>query len=157
MRNVLPVAVAFLLAACTSTPAAQPAPSSSATATTSSSAKPSSAPGLHEEWKSKFSTVLGSSDASCAPVNAKSKACADYLTEIVMLALELERAIKARPDSDRYVDTLVAIGEVTDASEEYAPCSRGQGTIEQCHAEAITILFAPITVPMKLNLDEMSP
>lgn len=72
----------------------------------------------------------------------------DHLTDIVMLAIQLRSAIKARPDASSYVETLVQIEKITDASESYARCT------SDCYGDALAIGLSPVNLMLRLKLDD---
>jgi hypothetical protein len=57
--------------------------------------------------------------------------CAEYLGGIVTVAGQLESAIKAQPDAQRYDKTLIELGKMADAAARYtrlgvAPATAGK-------------------------------
>lgn len=128
-------------------------PSSSAAPTTTSTA-PSSASrpaALYPTWSAKFDAVTkpsGDAAPKCTEARPKSQTCMDYLTDIVMLALELRSEINARPDASRYTQTLGQIEKITDASESYAKCTTA------CYGDAATIAIGSHSLTLRLQTED---
>jgi hypothetical protein len=151
LRIAIAAVLAATLAGCGTSPAAPPsgaaAPSSSATATPSAGA-------LYRQWSGEVDKIHG---VSCAP--ATTKACADYLTEIVVSVDELERAIDQRNDVRPYSKTLAEIRKITTAGEAYgeARCyeaSPGPAGTDACYGFALEIILGLMQLRLQLRLDD---
>lgn len=155
------LAVGAAVAGCSSSTEASPT-STAATPTTTTTRSVSAAAAelgqFYEEWQKKFEALQKPEAAPCAPQQVRSKVCADYLTPIVETTTELEQAIRARPDSDRYVKTLVEVEKITRASERYAEmkCYAGAGTVDSCHAQAIAIGIGSVSLTTRLMADDLT-
>lgn len=158
------LAVGAALTGCSSSPAAEAPPSSPATPTAATTTKPVSAAAAElgefaRGWQKKFDALPKVEGAACGPQQVRSKVCADYLTPIVETTIALERAIRERSDSDRYVKTLVEAEKIRRASERYAEmkCYAGQGTVDSCQAEAISIGIGSVSLTTGLLADDLTP
>lgn len=147
---LLALAAVLALAACTSPPPAAPPPVTSVAPTSTA------ALALYDQWSAEFDRIPRPEGAACPPGLARTKTCSAWLAQITSWAMGLEEAIRARPDVDRYTDTLDAISKVTAAAKRYAPCPEGGGkSPAQCQDDALEIGLSPVGVLLKLHNDDI--
>jgi hypothetical protein len=101
------------------------------TPTTATGEKISGEEDLGTTWWSKFRTVRNTGHESSCTSAAFLRDCAEYLGGIVTVAGQLESAIKAQPDAQRYDKTLIELGKMADAAARYtrlgvAPATAGK-------------------------------
>lgn len=110
---------------------------------------------LYDKWNAKFSAVRKPTDAPCAPAVVQTQGCAAWLTEISLVAVDLQRELQGRP---AYAKTLAQVDKVVDAGAAYGDlkCRQGGGSFAACQGHAFGVTIGSVTITTLLMGDDIS-